>query len=262
MSSVALAWHRVLRMHPIQLVGRESIYQRCATNATNSATLEQRYGEVTAAGLKELVRKWPDVCAIEKHSVVYDIGAGFGRLGAYLRLFTNASRIRGIEVNECRHWHSKALLKTVRRVQPSTTGALNFALGDVRDLGFSDATHVLLAAQTWGAELLTDIFRQALAAPRLRCVVVVSRRLPRGWTEAVSVLASSFGHAVAVNYLPTTYVSASAIFFRRGPCIETEEQPATRPLRRQRGARMCLSTRELARATQMQGMGSFGGRVW
>jgi hypothetical protein len=93
----------------------------------------------------------------------------------------------------------------------------------IRQTGFADATHVLLAAQTWGEGLLADIFRLALAAPPLRCMVVLSRRLPRGWTERISELATSFGHAVAVSYLPTTCMRRTGRSFACGgcPCAHT-----------------------------------------
>ena len=262
--AAASAWRSVIGAHPIKIVGQDSIFQRCGVNASDISTAEQRYGEPTADGLYRLLQQWPDECAIDNESVVYDVGSGFGRLCAYLRLHTNASAVRGLEINECRHHHAEALRETVRRVLPSA-GALDFILGDVRQLGFGEATHVLLAAQTWGEALLTGIFRQALAARRVRCVSVISSGLPRGWTRRVSTLASTFGHTVVVNYLPTTYAtSAAAVFFRRGQCAREEHTVTAAAASRRSTALRCMSMGEMARRTRLNGVfaARFGGRIW
>lgn len=272
--AAATVWRSVLQSHPIKLVGSDSIFQRCPVNASDSSTMEQRYGEPTERGLRALLWHWPVECAIDDQSIVYDVGSGFGRLCAFVRLFTNASAVRGMEINECRHRHAEALRESVQQALPSV-GALDFVLGDVRRRGFADATHVLLAAQTWGEGLLVDILEQALVARRVRCLTVISRGLPRGWTSRVSDLVSSFGHAVVVNSLPTTYAaSASAVFFRRGRCAapSDEERTVRRHARedtapaasRRRAAARCMSMDEMAVATRINGIfaSRFGGRVW
>ena len=125
MQASKAAWRRVLQEHPLKLVGSDSIINLCASNSS-----EQAYGEPTVAGLKRLLLQWPAECAMDTRSVFYDVGSGFGRLGAFMRLHTNASKIRGIEINECRHRNALALQSSVMRELPSV-GDLDFFLGDV-----------------------------------------------------------------------------------------------------------------------------------
>lgn len=198
----------------MHLIGNESIVRLCA-----SPEMEQRYGEPTPVGLKRLLLQWPDECAIDADSVFYDVGAGFGRLSAFFRIHTNASSVRGVELNRCRHRHALTLAESVRQERASAAvGDIDMLRGDVRQIGIADATHAFLAAQCFGEDLLVELFRMALAAPRLRCVVVLSRKLPVTWSDRVSELVASFGQAVAVNAVPTTYFGASAAFFQRGRC--------------------------------------------
>ena len=215
-NAIRLAWRNVARANPMHLVGPDSIVHRCA-----SSSGEQCYGEPTFVGLRKLYQCWPTECAVDSRSSFYDVGSGFGRLSAFMRVHTNASRVRGIEINECRHRSALALLESVQRELPSA-GELDFLSGDVQALGLGDATHAFLAAQCWGEALLVDVLRKALAAPRLRCLVVLSRKLPEAWTTRVDALAAAFGHVVAVNEVPTTYRGASAIFFRRGRCVDVD----------------------------------------
>ena len=218
--AIRLAWRNVARANPMHLVGPDSIIHRCASKSS-----EQCYGEPTFVGLRKLYQRWPAVCAVDGHSVFYDVGSGFGRLSAFMRVHTNASGVHGIEINECRHRSALGLRESVRRELPSA-GRLEFLAGDVRAIRLGDATHAFLAAQCWEEELLVDVLSKALAAPRLRCVVVLSRKLPAAWTARVDGLAAAFGRVVAVNEVPTTYRGASAIFFRRGGrCSEEGAAP-------------------------------------
>eukprot|EP00966_Prymnesium_polylepis_P095881 2221485-Prymnesium_polylepis.1 len=173
--------------------------------------------------------------------------------------------VHGVEINECRHRNAIALRDTVVRESPTAASTFDVLLGDVRTLGFADATHIILASQCWSEELLANVFTQALAARRLRCVVLISRQLPRAWSSRLSGLADSFGHAVAINYLSTTYSGASAVFFRRGDCRTGRGEKHDWSLRR--GARTtrtsrCYSMDEVGNMTKLQGMWLFGGRVW
>ena len=105
----------------------------------------------------------PPTQAVRADSVLYDMGSGFGRFVSFLREHTNSSRVVGIEVNSCRARQAARL---------SSISRLELRRGDVRQLGFADATHVFITAQCWGEQLLRAVFgRLAQRAPRLRCVV-------------------------------------------------------------------------------------------
>ena len=203
-----------LRNHPKLVLGGRcpACIHRCPVNGT-----EQCYGEPNSPGMLRLLQRWPHEDALDKDSVLYDIGSGFGRLGAFLSLVTNAS-VRGIEINECRYRESIKLQRSIRSVDMH----LDFRLGDARTLGVADATHCFLASTCWSASLFSSIFEMAIAAPRLRSIIILSKRLPTAWNvdPRLSQLASSWGHVVAVNAVPTTYGGASAFFIRRGRCDE------------------------------------------
>ena len=245
------------------MTGNESMLHRCPSRDGNEC-----YGEPTVVGLRWLLRQWPAECAVNTNSVFYDVGAGFGRLSAFMRLHTNASRVRGIEINACRHQQSLALRDLVRRVAPFA-GDLDFLLGDARRIGLTDATHAFLACQCWSEALLLSVWRMLLqTAPRLRCVVVLSRRLPEAWSDRVGALAASFGHAVAVNPVATSYRGASAVFFRRGECDNPSTSKMERPTTARAGAasRRCWSAADVLAATNQQGvfmgMPLVAARVW
>ncbi|KAL1510137.1 hypothetical protein AB1Y20_006469 [Prymnesium parvum] len=241
------AWRQVAQAHPLQLLGEDSIFSRCRTNRS-----ELCYGEPTLLGLRMLWTQWPRACALVPSSVLYDVGAGFGRLSAFLRVHSNASRVVGLEVDACRHAYARGVRETLWR-HLRAAPPLDFRLGDVRALGFAEATHVLVASQCWREELLLDVLRKALASSRLECLTLISRKLPRGWTARVRALAAAFGDAVAVNFIPTTYVGASAVYFKRGLRCSAAPRLASA---RQR----CWSPREVEAETERQAASFLGGR--
>ena len=202
----------ILRNHPNLVLGGRGIHH-CPVNST-----DQCYGEPNAPGLLRLLQRWPHEDTLNRDSLFYDIGSGFGRLSAFLSLVTNAS-VRGIEINECRY---KESIKLQQSIRSEVDVRLDFRLGDARTLGFADATHCFLASTCWSPSLLSSIFEMAIAAPRLRSIIILSKRLPTAWNvdPRLSQLASSWGHVVAVNAVPTSYGGASAFFIRRGRCIK------------------------------------------
>lgn len=210
----------ILRRHPILVARGLHSMQHCPINST-----EQCYGEPTMVGLLRLLQQWPREDALSEHSVFYDIGSGFGRLSAFLSLATNASRVRGVEINECRYKESVKLLRSIRNEADMMRDRLDFRLGDIRALGFTDATHCLLASTCWSASLIANIFEMAASAQRLGSIIILSKRLPTAWeaNPRLTQLASSWGHIVAVNHVPTSYGGASAFFIRRGRCEQDRE---------------------------------------
>ena len=210
-------WMRVSRAHPMLMLGSRSIHQ-CRSHSS-----EQCYGEPTLLGLKQLLVQWPRADALDKRSSFLDVGSGFGRLCAFMRLHSNASSVRGIEINECRLRKAMELQQSVRDEDPSA-GLLEFVLHDMRTMrDFSDATHLFAAPTCWGEQLLASIFEKAEATASLKTIVVLSRRLPPAWSSSVTQAATSWGHVGAVLPIPTTFGGASAIFFRRGPCWASSE---------------------------------------
>ena len=107
LAAAIAAWRGVMHAHPMHLIGNDSIVNRCPTKPSDLC-----YGEPTPIGLKRLLQGWPGECALDEQSVFYDVGSGFGRLAAYVRIHTNASRVRGIEINDCRHAYALELQRT------------------------------------------------------------------------------------------------------------------------------------------------------
>ena len=185
------------------------------------ASLEQAqcYGEVTELGLRRsLYLMETHSCTITDTSVVYDIGSGHGNVARFFRTQTNASRIVGIEINACR--------ATVAEAQHRKLLARpDFALlhGDVRQLGFDDATHVFLTSQCWDSELLGAIFGQlARRARQLTCVVSVGS-LDALASQRLAALAAPFGRvgAIALRVAGTWDANAAAVHIvpaRGGGC--------------------------------------------
>ena len=179
----------------------------CASHAP-----AQCYGEVAPEGVSRLVHLLPSAssrCAVRRTGdVLYDVGSGFGRVCAQLVELTNAS-VAGIEVNAC-------------RVAAARRAFAGFPLllreGDVRDVGFTDATHLVLTSQCWDRALLRAIFgRLARRAPRLRCIVDVGSADALVAQDIVG-LASAFGtvSAIAPDVTGTWDARAAALFITRG----------------------------------------------
>ena len=136
-----------MRYHPILMLGSHGIHQCMYNNS------EHCYGEPLPIGLRKLVMEWPREVALDEHSVFYDVGSGFGRLSAFIRLNTNVSAVRGIEINRCRHDGAVALLQTLHREAPLAGARLEFVAGDVRTLGIAGATHLSSRHRPAGAKL-------------------------------------------------------------------------------------------------------------
>ena len=230
------AWAEVLKLHPINVGTMHTecavyapkltptltpsiVQQSVQTQAANMA--EGGYGEPTPKGLKYLTHTWPRECALDESSVFYDIGSGFGALAIWMRLNTNASAVHGLEINQCRHNGALRLAARVREVVGERAlGQLHFTRGDVRKSGFSDATHILMASQCMGDELVSSILSMAKDhAPNLRCIVkLVTPHVARDSQRVVRQV-DALGHVTAVRHIKTTYGGASAIFIRRGECM-------------------------------------------
>ena len=214
-------WMRIAKAHPMLMLGSRSLHQCHADNS------EQCYGEPTFTGLKQLLVQWPEADPLDERSSFLDVGSGFGRLCAFIRLHTNAS-VRGMEINECRWRKALDLQQSVRNEDPSAGLKLEFVHGDVRSMrDFSDATHLFAASTCWGEQLLASVFEKAMATASLKTIVVLSKRLPLAWNDDVSKAATAWGHVGKVLPVSTSFGGASAIFFRRGPCRATFQRDAT-----------------------------------
>lgn len=166
---------------------------------------EQCYGEITPHGMRRMLWLLPSACALRADSVLYDVGSGFGRFASFLRSHTSVRRVVGIEVNECR------ARIAARLAAPS----LEFRSGDVRELGFDDATHVFITSQCWGTQLLRDLFgRLAHRAPHLGCVVNYGS-LPHA--QDLASLTAAWGRlaGVGASVAGTWDRHATALYIRR-----------------------------------------------
>ena len=156
------------------------------------------YGELTTSGVYRLLHLLSlpasaPQCSLTASDVLYDIGSGFGRVAALLRESTNVSRVVGIEVNSCR-------ARSAARLQGSHGGGgLSFVHGDVRKVGFDDATHLYLTSQCWPTALLRTIFgRLARRTPKLRCIIDVGS-LDALVMQDLAEVASTFGEVRAIG---------------------------------------------------------------
>ena len=80
-----------------------------------------------------------------------------------------------------------------RGVRVSVTAA--YACADVRATGFDDATHILMASQCMGADLVADIFGLARRAPKLRCVIKLVTRASRARPRPRRAASPMMAHA-------------------------------------------------------------------
>jgi SAM-dependent methyltransferase len=173
-----------------------------------SAAGELCYGEITDRGLRRLISMLPQPCGLQPGSVFYDLGSGYGRVPAFISRNTNATRVRGIEVNGCR-------VRQARR-RFGESNVLKYVHDDIRQVGFRDATVLYMAPQCWGSELLSDIFGTlARRAPRLQCAITFGS-LAR--LQAIPALSDPFGHVagVAMEISGTWDEHAAAILITRG----------------------------------------------
>ena len=215
-----LAWARVVAAFPQHGYNKDGVFG-CRHNQLGSSN--ECYGEPELEGYPILINSWPPACALDAQSVFYDVGSGHGRLAAYIRLHTNVSAVRGIEINVCRHSRAIELQSLLTREIPQRAHTMSFVNGDVRALGFADATHIFLSSQCWDEALMRDVLAHATKrAPRLRCAVLFSWRRPDHWTADLRRMADAWGHVVGVHSVPTTWSGASAVFLRRGACLQRE----------------------------------------
>ena len=190
-----------------------------------SPELSQCYGELTYSGVSRLLSllSHPLIapqCSLTSTSVLYDIGSGFGRVAGLMRELTNVSHVVGVEVNGCRARTAALSLRRWPR------GGLSFVHGDVRNVGFPDATHLYLTSQCWPTALLRAIFgRLARRAPQLRCIVDVGS-LDALHMQDLAEVAASFGdvRAIGRQVSGTWDPYAGAVFIARplsGACNRT-----------------------------------------
>jgi SAM-dependent methyltransferase len=170
------------------------------------------YGEVTRNGVSRMLALAPAPhCSFLPHDVIYDVGSGFGFAAATMREFSNVSKVVGVEVNECR---ARVAASSPRgRMQ-----GLTFVHGDIRKVGFSDATHLYLTSQCWPKSLLRAIFgRLARSAPRLRCIMDVGS-LDALVMQDIPGLASAWGlvRTIALQVTGTWDAHAAAVYVTKG----------------------------------------------
>lgn len=217
---------------PTQLGGwaarrKRSASAKVALHGCKEEGTGQCYGEPMLDGYIQVLKNWPSSATLDDSARFLDIGSGFGRMTTFVRLHTNASAARGIEINRCRHDHALKLDAFVRARAPSLK-PLDFVHGDVRNLGLGDATHVWLSAQCWPEALLHDVLRMAAASPSLRCLVLFAWKRPDNWSERLRDMLDAWGRVVHVEPVPTTWSGASAVFVVRGSCADVPRGPQRR----------------------------------
>ena len=209
-------------------VGRDDF--RCDFAPTNEC-----YGEPTGQGMRNLLKSWPTkgLCALDDDSEILDVGSGTGRFASYLRLATNVSRVRGIEINECRHTRAIGLLATLREQADAAgepLGDFDLTHGDVLVDGLGDATHVFVACQCFTEKLMRGFMEQVRASSRLRCMVLFA-----GWGEEYHFAPADeydlWGGVTKMRSVATTYFGATALWVAKGPCGDKSEKdcPADAP---------------------------------
>jgi SAM-dependent methyltransferase len=151
----------------------------------------QAYGELSEASALRLLR-W---LAPGEDDVMYDLGAGTGKLVLLAACATRARRVVGVELS--RHHHGvamgvlEALVALVARVAPEDAASLrervSFVRADLRTVDVADATIVYACSTCFPDDVRAVIAEKALAAPRLRALVS-TRALPQGWEERFEVV--------------------------------------------------------------------------
>jgi hypothetical protein len=143
----------------------------------------QAYGELSPESALRLLR-W---LAPGEADVLYDLGAGVGKLVLQAACATRVGRAVGVELS--RHHHAVAtgvLDALVARVGPHEAVALrarvSFVRGDLREVDLADATIVYACSTCFPDDVRAALAEQALAAPRLRALVS-TRALPAPWDE-------------------------------------------------------------------------------
>ena len=114
--------------------------------------------------MERLLQLLSPQCHLDHSSVFYDIGSGLGWLAAFVRLRTSVRRVVGIEINRCRSNSARS------QHAPLLTDGLALVEGDAAQLGFPDATHIYLAPQCWGQELLERVLSRRPSS--LRCALI------------------------------------------------------------------------------------------
>lgn len=144
----------------------------------------QAYGELSAESALRLLR-W---LAPGEDDVLYDLGAGVGKLVLQAACATRVGRAVGVELS--RHHHAVAtgvLDALLARVGPELGARVSFVRGDLREVDLADATIVYACSTCFPDEVRAALAAKALAAPRLRALVS-TRALPPPWEERFELL--------------------------------------------------------------------------
>lgn len=143
----------------------------------------QAYGELSEGSALRLLR-W---LAPGEGDVLYDLGAGTGKLVLTAACATRAGRVVGVELS--RHHHAVAagvLEALLARARPEEAAALrarvSLVRADLREVDLSDATIVYACSTCFPDDVRAALAAEALAAPRLRALVT-TRALPSPWDE-------------------------------------------------------------------------------
>lgn len=141
----------------------------------------QAYGELSEASALSLLR-W---LAPGEDDVLYDLGAGTGKLVLLAACATRVGRAVGVELS--RHHHGvarrvfEALLARAGNAAELRARA-SFVRADLRDVDVSDATIIYACSTCFPDEVRAALAEKALAAPRLRALVS-TRELPAPWRQ-------------------------------------------------------------------------------
>lgn len=180
---------------------------------------EQCYGEVDDGnGYEELANGFPSECQMNASSSFVDIGSGVGRLALFMRLYTNVSKVTGLELNGCRVHRAQRMQREVLAswAKPAQMRGLSYRRGDVREEGFGDSTHAFMSTTCFGHNLIRDIFKEARSAPRLQCIVAHATSFEN--LIAAESAINKWGHVVGATPVTGSWALATALFIRRGEC--------------------------------------------
>lgn len=176
------------------------------------------YGEISERGMGMLLAKLPSSCAITPDSTFVDVGSGFGRWALYVRMFTRAARVVGLELNSCRHHQAARMREDLRNSSEYRRSArgLRYIHGDARKFNWSTATHVFLSTTAMPNDVLEELFVTLAKTPSVRCILI-HELMPEGILGYASM--RSFGVVASKIRAPSTWSSSTyAIALRRGEC--------------------------------------------
>lgn len=153
-----------------------TVYAHIQATQSKAQCITETNGEILPLSINKLI----SLVALSDNDVFVDLGAGAGKVVTQVFLTTQVKKALGIEIRPDLHHQAVAAATRIREELPmfyQPNRSLDFLLGSMFDISFSDATVLWVNSVCFSPDMLIRLGKIINASPHIHTVLAL-RPLP------------------------------------------------------------------------------------